>query len=977
MTWRGLWQRRWLSLIVLVVALVPVTAAALGPIYRSAAETAILRDTLNAAPVEGTGWHYTATEDPTLSAVAARAPFLRPPVKGMELLSPRVGDKRRFPLMWQEGQCAHVTILRGRCPTAAREVMASAASGLDLGLEVRLTMIVRSAGDQRAVPLKVVGLYEAADDPFWFGRALFQGNEARAEPLFTDARTRMDTFVLGAFGGSADKWIDYATVTVDTARLLGSDLPALRAVHAQTAALARERGGTLNGGFKDTLATMVGQVDALSVPLVLVIAQLTALGWLLLFQTVADLVRARGPEIALARLRGQSRLQVWRFGLAEPVVVLAAALVAGVALAGYCGRLLAPAGVPVPVTPLAVLTGAGAVLGGVAAAAVAAHHTAVRPVTEQWRRTPRSSARGWVLDAVVLALAGLGLVELLAAGVITETSGRHVAALAVPGLLALAVALLAARLLPLLARVLFRVTRRRGGLGAFLAIRQVARGAVTVGSVVVVATAVGVATFAAVAWTVTSANFREVARTHTGAATVVDVAPVDVRELRRAVEAADSSGRRAAPVIRVPGRPSMIASDPVRLAHVGYWREGLAAATSRLGVTGAPRLWVTGSRLRVTTVHGKPPKDWQIRIFAVFRVPGTDKGGQIPLGPLRAGPDEVYSWNLPPGCRIARCELRGFRADVFYNTSVTPEEQAVPYTITGIEVLSGGQWQRLNASLTEPGAWSGGLVTASGLGLPVRLSTAAFVRPATYPDALPAIANGLLDGGLKLPGLDGLYAAGAAPVATGSAVPGMNELGVLVDLELADRVAYSVGARASYEVWVTSPDLVSALRTEGLTVLRVRDAGLLERQFTTTGPGSAVALLAVSAAFAAALALGRAVLALYAASRRRGYELAALSAAGARGWALRVSLLLEQALTLGTGVLGGVLAGVLAARAALPRIPSFAEQPVTPPLVYTVPTEPVLVVGGVALVAGLVAALVLSEVLIRGITIDRLREAPS
>ncbi|MFI6322006.1 FtsX-like permease family protein [Nonomuraea sp. NPDC050556] len=974
MIWSGLWERRWLSLIVLIVALVPVTAAALGPIYQGAAETAILRNTLTAAPTEGRGWFYQGGSDVPF----ANATFLSPPVKGAQLTGPSVAGAPRDTLMWQDGQCAHLTMLKGRCPNAAKEVAVAVSSGKPVGGKVSLPILLERAGSSRRATLKVVGIYRPTNvaDPYWFNRQLFESNEARSAPMFTVPSTREQTYA--NLEEPQSTWQDFAVLTVDVHRLVGSDLPALRAVHDGTLALSRERGGTVSTGIGETIAAMVKQVDALSVPLILVITQLAALGWLLLFQTVADLVAARGPEIALARLRGQSRWQVWRFGLAEPLVVLAAALVAGVALAGVAAHMIAPPGVPVPTPVSAVFTGAAAVLGGVVAAGFLAYRMAVRPVTEEWRRTPRRSARGWMLDAIVLALAGAGLFELLATGAITESSGRYAAALAVPGLIALAVALLTARLLPLLARTLFRLTRRRGGLGAFLAIRQVARGAVTVGSVTVVATAVGVAAFAAATWTVTTANYREVAAVHTGADTVVDVVRTDVDEFRRAVQDADPSGRLAAPVIRMPGRLPMVAADPARLAGVGHWQPGLAAQTAKLGHEVAPRIWLTGERLRVRAKHAKVPKNWEVHIFALLRVPGMARGGRIPVGP------GIGEWNLPAPCRKARCELRGFVGSFDYygpSIEVANEDHSFDFTITELEVKRDGGWNPVEARLTDSQAWSGvGLMFQGGLTLVARAYEQGNARPMTYPDTVPVIANGHLDGTLKLPGLDENYTVGMQSVASGTAAPGLDRLGVVVDLDLADRAALAISPNATYEVWVAAghgPDVVRALQVEGLQVLGVRHASELRSRFATEGPGAALALMLVSAVAAAVLALGRAVLALYSAARRRGYELAALEAAGARGRALRVALLLEQALTLGAGVVGGLLAGVLGARVALSRVPEFTVLPLSPPLVYEVSLTPVVVVGGGALVAGLVAASVLSEVLIRGITVDRLREAPT
>ncbi|GAA1023065.1 hypothetical protein Aple_098730 [Acrocarpospora pleiomorpha] len=973
MIWRGLWERRWLSLLVLVVAVVPVTAAAYGPMRRDQAETAIVRDVLAAAPVEGRGWRYSTTADPALKAVPGFVrDFLAPPVRGMEIDSVRADERRSYPLVWQDGQCAHVTLAEGRCPAAAKEVMAEAGSGLKVGESVRLVRLIASipgTDEMSPAPLTVVGLYRGDQaDPFWFGRRL-TGNSSRAGPLFTVPETRSGTIV----SGTGESWSDYAILAVNRDRVLGSDLPALGALHATLAQAGREAGSSVLGRFADTLDVLTRQIGALGVPLVLVVAQLAALGWLLLFQTVADLVRARGPEIALARLRGQSRLQVWRFCLAEPLAVLAAALVAGTALAW----LIAARSGPATLSPAAAGAGVVTVFGGLVAAVVAARRTARRPVTEEWRRVPRRAARGRVLDTAVLAVASVGLVELLAGGIITESSGRSVAALAVPGLLALAAALLAARLLPLLARTAFAITRRGGGLAGFLAIRQVARGAATAGSVIVVAATVGVAVFAAAAWTVTSANYREVARVHTGASAVIDVAPTGIAEFRRAVEAADPSGRAAAPVVRVLGNPAMLAADPARLAHVAY---GYPAATGALSSPVVPRVWVRGERLRLTATHERPPDDWIVRVYGVFGLPGTVQPGQISLGPLRADTGGTYEWNLPRPCRDEPCELRGFRSEVLFTGDVGQDGTSLDYTITRLDVRRDGRWTELDAALDTPGAWTGrGQAADGGLTFPIDALAAPLVRPATYPDQVPALVNGPIDGGMHLPGLDDAYTLGIEQKTATAALPGLDRVGALVDLDLADRVAFGLADKATLEVWVAEGQadrIAAALERENLAVSAIRHATDLERRFTTQGPGAALTLLLAAAVAAAALALGRTVLALYAAARARRYELAALDAAGVKPGVLRLALLLEQALTLGAGTLAGLLAGMSAARLALPRIPQFADQPVTPPLAYPLDPLPILTVGAAALLGGLLLAAALAEILLRGVTVDRLREAP-
>ncbi|RVX39353.1 hypothetical protein EDD27_1706 [Nonomuraea polychroma] len=90
-----------------------------------------------------------------------------------------------------------------------------------------------------------------------------------------------------------------------------------------------------------------------------------------------------------------------------------------------------------------------------------------------------------------------------------------------------------------------------------------------------------------------------------------------------------------------------------------------------------------------------------------------------------------------------------------------------------------------------------------------------------------------------------------------------------------------------------------------------------------------------------------------------------------------MALLLEQVITVAAGTLAGLLAGLVAAGAALGRIPQFAEPPVTPPLPHEVAAAPVALVVGAALLVSLLAAVVVSELLLRGIRVERLRDAPA
>ncbi|NRQ38898.1 hypothetical protein HII36_44820 [Nonomuraea sp. NN258] len=998
---RGLWERRTLSLIVLLIAIVPVASAAVGPIYSAAARTTIVRDVVTSASLEGRGWRYTTRTGKIREKVAAftaGAAFTARPIHGLEATSGRTGDRRAFSLVWQEGQCAHLPAATGRCPGAAGEVMASQASGFRLGETIRLTHIVRPGPARlEPVPLTVVGLYRpaSAEDPFWFGRTLFspsgEPGKDKADALFTVPQTTDGVLAVGDTvhldPNAGRGWTEYAIVYLDPARLHGTDLDRLAAMQAVAESAGRRTDAIVFSRMGDTLRTMSTSTGSLGVPTLLVIAQLVGLGWLLLFQTVGDLVKARGPEIALARLRGHTRLKVARFALAEPVLLLAVAiplgLLLGHAAAGAMIAALLPPGVP-PLFPLeAALAGVAATLGGLLAAVLASWRAVTRPVTEEWRRTPRRRGRGWVPDAVVLSITALGLVELLATGTIVNVSGQSSSALAVPGLIALGVALLAGRALPVLSGRLFGLTRRRGGLGPFLALRQVARGPVTAGSVIVLAMAFGLATFAVSAWTAAGGDYRQAARFHNGAPLAITVGRMEPTAFRAAVAAADPGGRAAVPVIKVPGPPvQMIAADTSRLAHVAYWSadlaggKSLAAAAAQLPGPAAPRVWLRGERLRVTLEHERTPKGWTTRLFAVLRVGGEPRPIQLPLGVLN-GTGGVLEWNLPPACRQDPCELRALRGETAPVEAVGTEA-ATPYVLASVKRLSlreNGRWTDVSEVRwrvdEDPDLPNGTFVIAK-----VGNQT---LRTDTYTPALPAIAVGDV-GKLVVPGLDNSATAGVTTTTAAAAAPGLSAMGVLVDLEQADRRAYGVHDDAVFQVWTDAADpaaLERALRAQGVRVMSRQHVDELADSYAAQGPGLALMLLLASALAAAVLALGRTVLALYAAARRRAYELAALEAAGAGVPALRVALLLEQVITVVAGTLAGLLAGLLAAEAALGRIPRFAEPPVTPPLPNEVTAAPIALVIGVALLVSLLAAVVVSEILLRGIKVERLREAPA
>ena len=92
---------------------------------------------------------------------------------------------------------------------------------------------------------------------------------------------------------------------------------------------------------------------------------------------------------------------------------------------------------------------------------------------------------------------------------------------------------------------------------------------------------------------------------------------------------------------------------------------------------------------------------------------------------------------------------------------------------------------------------------------------------------------------------------------------------------------------------------------------------------------------------------------------------------------LRYAVLTELALVLGFGSIVGIAAGLAAAALALRSIPEFTSTPAAPPLSYVPSAGPLVLLLGGAVAFLIIAAVAASVMLIRGVRLDQLREAPA
>jgi hypothetical protein len=644
------------------------------------------------------------------------------------------------------------------------------------------------------------------------------------------------------------------------------------------------------------------------------------------------------------------------------------------------------------------------VAGGFAAVILAAQRVLRRGVVEQFRRPSRLAAsRGWVVDSILLTGSVAGLAEVLSTRQIGSVS-RGVLDLLVPGLLGLAVAVVAARLLPLGCRALYGVTSRHGGLGGYLALRHIARREGGIRTTIVLATAFSLAAFAFAAWSVGQRNYRLVASAQVGAPDVLTVAVPAGRSLSAIVAKADPSGRLATAVdtyIGLSGGTAgeyTIGVDPARFARIasmpGQLSRREAAALGRgLSPPSATPIVLRGDALRVT-----------------IDVSSLSVAGEQLYANVTTGASPVTLGLLPRhGVATLTGSLSGCPC-MLQSLALTLPGGQLPFggsaarvsgklTITALDVRQGGRWLPTASSsgLDSAAVWrdvtagesaqsAASSVATGPTGLTWTIADIPSVNDPTLNEAdvpvpLPAIvARPLVSPGQPLftgNGLDGaplrLRAIAALPW-----VPAAPANGLIVDRKYAELAAGGNLSVASQQVWLAAgalPVIRPRLLASGVRILSDSSIAAATAQFERQGPALASSLFLSDAAAAALLAAGAAILGLYASARRRRYEYAAMEAAGVRRRTLRSALLLEIAVVLGFGTLVGAATGLITARFVLRSVPEFTSAPAEPALSYVAAAGPVTSLLAIAAALVLLGAVMSSIALIRGVKAELVREA--
>ena len=1064
----GLWARRGLNAATVLMALVALTAALLGPMYSSESSEHLLDQRL------GERAPYTLGLTDAVPAMTKFEPFgdrsviadksgrvrSRPPAALLSESRAAVStadinrywqppvpylydaggvltwQTRQFvvPLYWRVGMCrlARVT---GTCPTGSDQVLMQAtmahAMGLSVGGHLTLTYAAQyvtthsaRGGESRFLvehdrpetrSFTLVGTYTIAapETPAWFDSSRFLGvDRLTPQPSSTSGRigppkapallVAPGSMTSQSVVGGADRPIDPGKVGIDT-------MADARAI--ATSFVTRTINQTGNNPSPDLdLDSVFGQVRAehtlLSRIMIAALAPLVVLVLLLLYGLVGTAALQRRPHVALAKLRGLSRAQVFRFAVAEPFLAIALAVPVAVAAALAIAGILSRA--RLGGTPVSIQAQAWLALVVVAGAAVLAATTAALSVIREPLSTSLAGSVGaqrpsrWatILPTAVVALAVAAVGQMLT----SAHQGAQLLALLAPMFVALAAAVVGMVLLRSVSRLMVRRTARGGGTPAYLASRRLARRGDLLNLMVPLLLGVSMIGFSLSSSHASNAWRDSRARAEVGAARTFD-SGVSPDRLVRVTHEVDPQGRYLMAAVldnSGSGIARHVLVDSSRFANVVAWDPSWSSQTpaelQKLLEPRWKRLAFTGNELTVT-VHAGAFRS-AVRAKPQLWLKYVNDAGETR--------DEVFGTIQPERetvlhLRLFDCTRRCLVSQVFFAeqgqsvsdvdgnltlSSITIDGKpadwgfdseaawrpAQPFPTSLIDpplqLRSGpdGIHVRLYLGHLPPGPATPGMV--SGIARMTPVSTPELVpilatrtTPATpVPRAGSGVAVDYPPGVVQGTALSGT-AMPARIVARVAALPQLGDRGELADLP-TELVEYQPpqGAVVVAQLWTaadTPASMLRALRDKGVGLRPFGNLAATQASFkgdafsrglqVFLGVGVLALLLAVFGVFASAVT----------SARWRAYEVASLRVVGVRQAALVRASVWEYFGILGTAVLLGVVSALVSLGMVLPAIGLGPAAPYDPKPAYGVEWLILLATGvGVLALALLVALLV-------------------
>ncbi|GGB43284.1 hypothetical protein GCM10011492_37800 [Flexivirga endophytica] len=556
-----------------------------------------------------------------------------------------------------QGECAHVHLVSGRCPTARNEVALPEAQvksvikpRLRLGEEFTVKGDSQPTDNVDRNPqkqMKLVGVFTAApDDPFWGGQNIagYNPNAEVGSPAaswLTSEKTFAGhpptTSVPSGNMTSRDvSWTGiYNTVSypLEVARVDPSSLSdAVAGIYASTKRLGGEINVTeaLSAVYVDTHTDteQVGQI----LPFLLV--QLGVVLLILLVQVTSFLATVRRGDAAVLKMRGNGTAGVLRLGAQELLPAWVAGFVGGLGLAYVVDELVRALWLPGGVSAAWVWTSLLAAIGTVALAAgvwcVCWWLMAREPISTLLRARP-TRRRGVQLSTPAAVLGALCLVGVTLTATKSLTGAPvQVTPLLLAGLVAVIVGVLLA---PVAAALVRRLLGKRRAAGA-LAVAQLGRRAGVVTAIATLIITSALLTLSVSVFARGADNRQTRAAADVGAPALVrldqSAATVHPSDLMKAIDAIDPKHHDFTPAVQINAATStseaVLGVVPADMDRIGL-RTGLPQPVpwSALEGTGAGSdpaalvaTWTTNSHVG-STVSAPTMAD----VDGPYRVVGT------------------------------------------------------------------------------------------------------------------------------------------------------------------------------------------------------------------------------------------------------------------------------------------------------------------------------------------------------------------
>jgi hypothetical protein len=926
----------------------------------------------------------------------------------------------RVPLTiaYRERLCAQL-LIDGGCPSGPGQALLSrrTAELLQVGVGDQVSF---EPSLYTALPLRVVGLYQLREPgaAYWAATDLGEvaGNESSVtgtgDAMFVEADT-MATLPVRELNA------DYHLVLPSSAflRIDGYDL---------AADLARQAQGISSWRVESAARRLAERVDRerelLNLGVTVAAVQLLLVCWFALYFSVRHTAEQRRPDIGLVKLRGAARWRVGALVMLQSVLPMLTGALLGIGVGVLAARLLA-GGIGDPDRSATAATfslaAAGTALAGALVAAVLADWRAIGSgVVDLLRHVP-PRRRGWradVVDLVLVAVACAGVYQALVTD--PPPGGATGLVLIAPALVAVVVAVVAARLLGPLGVRAGRRALRTGRLPILLAALQLARRPGTYRVFALMTVAVAVFATAVSGWAAAGQARERRSAQEVGADQVVSVQVRSRAQLLAAVRAADPGGTHAMAVVRNDmggiGGQRMLAIDSPRFARVAlgqpeYAPAGLPDLVSLLRPAGPDPVLVPDGvlTLDLTAAPNLIPSDpgrlgpgpllVVAQLIAAtgdpvpvvfgpvttgrgsYRATATNCGGAPTPAPATSSPVPGTS---PSGCRLIGLDLATRNSAGQLVAAAGRSVELHDLAGTAGPVLAGpllGDVRRWRGQVTQP--LHGPVVAprASGLTVTTRIDVPAGALPLARaylidaPLPLPVLRTGrrpeLVAGDPRLR----LFGGPALPVQFGpvaQALPQVAGNGYLVDLEYADRLVTG-GIGDEPQVWLgpdAPADMLDRLRAQGLTILGTDSIDAAQHRLAQQGLPSALRFQLIAGLIGLLLAAGAFTVAAAAERADRRADLVALRIQGLPPDAVRRVAYGGNLLLTGAAVLLGLGAAGLSSALLRATMPFFVDgwRLLPSPTGPGGPALTLAALGGLVVLGG--AAVIASAQLVRAVT---------